>query len=57
MAVVQFPGVRLTKPAPAKWLVRPYEATNWQETTIEPTDELRRFLEFKPIENAQGDVR
>lgn len=43
-----------------KWLVRPYEATEWEETAIEPTEELRRFLEFKPNPNhspvgADGD--
>ena len=39
------------------WLVRPYEGTEWKVTAEPPTDELRRWLEFKPLEASSLDAR
>ena len=30
------------------WWVRPYEGSVWKLTDIQPTPELRRYLEFRP---------
>lgn len=32
------------------WLVRPYEGTKWRLTHEPPTEELRRWLEYRPVE-------
>lgn len=33
-----------------KWLARPYEGGEWRETDQQPSEELRRYLEFKLVE-------
>lgn len=42
--------------AERKWLVRPYEAAEWRLTSIEPTEELRRFMEFKAAPICQSTL-
>lgn len=40
-----------------EWLVRPYEGTVWRVTTEPPTDETRRWLEYKPVTPSNGTMR